>query len=285
MSMQPARQVTDMVEASLTYCLKKPEKLVYKITEMGEEDPETYDDWYVRHAVPIRDVRPQLPSLSLDREGFVLRNLKTAVRDFYDADQVHSVYDAEVERLILQDTGAEKALIFDHTIRTESEAMQRERKVRETVSLVHNDYTIASGPQRVRQLLDAGEASMRLQHRYAIYNLWQPIRGPVVSSPLALCDAQSVASEDWIGCDLDYGDRIGEIYNVAFNQAHRWYYVANMRADEILIFKNYDSREDGTARFTPHTAFEDPATPPGAPPRESIETRVLAFFPPDEMGR
>ena len=34
----------------------------------------------------------------------------------------------------------------------------------------------------------------------------------------------------------------------------------------------------GRARFTPHTSFEDPSTPPGAPPRQSIEARALAFF-------
>lgn len=278
MSTQAAEQITKPIEASLTYCLKKPEKLVYKITAMGEEDPETYDDWYVPHTVPIHDARSHLSSFSLDREGFVMRRLNSAVTNFYDSDEVRRIYDTEVERLILKETGAEKAMIFDHTIRAELEALQRERKVRETVPLVHNDYTVASGPQRLRQLLDADEASLRLQHRFAIYNLWQPIRGPVVSSPLALCDAQSVAPEDWIGCDLDYGDRIGEIYNVAFNAGHRWYYVPHMRANEILIFKNYDSCEDGTARFTPHTAFKDPTTPAGAPPRESIETRVLALF-------
>lgn len=280
MATQAADQMTGAVEASLTYCLKRREKLVYKITEMGEDDPETYDDWYVPHSMPIHDVRPQLKSLSLDREGFVLRRLQTAVTDFYDDDQVRNVYDREVERLVLEETGAEKALIFDHTIRAESETLRQQRRVRETVPLVHNDYTVASGPERVRQLLDADAAAIRLQHRFAIYNLWQPIRGPVVSSPLALCDAHSVAPEDWIGCDLDYGDRIGEIYNVAFNPRHRWYYAPCMRADEIWIFKNYDSAEDGTARFTPHTAFDDPTTPAGAPPRESIETRVLAFFPP-----
>jgi hypothetical protein len=42
----------------------------------------------------------------------------------------------------------------------------------------------------------------------------------------------------------------------------------------------YDSQKDGRARFTPHTSFEDPTTPPGAPPRQSIEARSLAFFSP-----
>ena len=35
---------------------------------------------------------------------------------------------------------------------------------------------------------------------------------------------------------------------------------------------------DGRARFTPHTAFADPTTPEDATPRQSIETRVFAFF-------
>jgi hypothetical protein len=51
-----------------------------------------------------------------------------------------------------------------------------------------------------------------------------------------------------------------------------------MRRDEALVFKVYDSETDGRARFTPHTSFDDPTTPPGAPPRQSIEARALAFF-------
>lgn len=272
---QPARSI----EASLTYCRKKAEKLVYKITEMGEEDPEKYEDWYVAHSMPVHDVRPYLSSLSLDREGFILGRAATAVTDFYDESEVSGIYDAEIERLVIEETGAEKAVIFDHTIRVESETLRREKGARETVPLVHNDYTVASGPQRLRELLDADEASIRLRNRFAIYNLWQPIRGPVQSSPLAICDARSVALKDWVACDLDYGDRVGEIYNVAFNANHRWYYAPNMEVDEILLFKSYDSVDNGKARFTPHTAFDDPTAPAGACPRESIETRVLAFFP------
>ena len=36
--------------------------------------------------------------------------------------------------------------------------------------------------------------------------------------------------------------------------------------------------KDGRARWTAHTAFDDPTTPPDARPRESIEIRTLAFF-------
>ncbi len=51
-----------------------------------------------------------------------------------------------------------------------------------------------------------------------------------------------------------------------------------MRRDEALVFKVYDSMKDGRARWTAHSAFDDPTAPPNARPRESIEIRTLAFF-------
>ncbi len=51
-----------------------------------------------------------------------------------------------------------------------------------------------------------------------------------------------------------------------------------MQRDEALLIKVYDSAEDGRARFTIHTAIEDPNAPPDARPRESIETRTFVFF-------
>ena len=75
-----------------------------------------------------------------------------------------------------------------------------------------------------------------------------------------------------------YEDRTGEIYAATYSPAHRWYYMPKMRADETLLLKCYDSLTDGTARFAPHTAFADPATPKDAPPRESIDIRTIAFY-------
>jgi hypothetical protein len=51
-----------------------------------------------------------------------------------------------------------------------------------------------------------------------------------------------------------------------------------MRRDEALVFKTYESLKDGRARWTAHTAFDDPSSPSVARPRESIEIRALAFF-------
>ena len=51
-----------------------------------------------------------------------------------------------------------------------------------------------------------------------------------------------------------------------------------MERNEALVFKVFDSDTNVASRFTAHSAFDDPATPPNAPARESIETRTFAFF-------
>jgi len=77
--------------------------------------------------------------------------------------------------------------------------------------------------------------------------------------------------------DLVYRDRTGETYRVRYNPAHRWFYVPEMRADEAILIKYYDSVEDGRARFTAHSAFEDPTASGDVLPRGSIELRTLVF--------
>jgi hypothetical protein len=128
----------------------------------------------------------------------------------------------------------------------------------------------------VRALLPE-DAERLLRGRVQIINLWRPIRGPLRDMPLAVCDAQSMRPEQLVASDLVYENRVGETYSVTYDAAHRWYYVPGMETDEVLLLKCYDSKTDGRARFAPHTAFVDPTTPPGAPPRESIELRALVF--------
>lgn len=234
---------------------------------------------YRDHTVAIHDMRPIAGSLSLEREGFQLLSAPTAVRDFGDEAAIRSTYYAEAIELIKQASGAERVVVFDHTIRRRIPGAN-DRTVgvpRQPVPRVHIDYTADSGPQRVRDLL-AGEAEALLRHRFSVINLWRPIKGPIQDSPLAVTDARSVDPDDLVATDLIYPDRKGEIYYVRFNAAHRWFYAPGMRTDEAMLIKCFDSAQDGRARFVPHSAFNDPTTPAGAAPRESIELRTLAFY-------
>jgi hypothetical protein len=234
---------------------------------------------YREHTVEIRDVRPVAATLSLEDEGFQLLTAPTSVTDFDDEETIRTRYYAETISLLEELTGASRVVVFDHTIRRRIPgAMDRATGIpRQPVPRVHNDYTVKSGPQRVRDLL-GDEADALLQKRFSVINVWRPIRGPIQDSPLAVSDARSVAEHDLVATDLVYPDRTGEIYYVKFNPEHKWFYAPAMRDDEVMLIKCYDSVADGRARFVPHSAFVDPTTPQGSPPRESIELRTLLFY-------
>lgn len=227
--------------------------------------------------VTIGDARALAGELSLDRNGFVLVRHPTAVRDFFDAAELKAVYYPEIERLIGEQSGASRVVVFDHTLRSGDEGEREARLVREPVLSAHNDYTEWSGPQRVRDLLPE-EAEALLKKRFAIVQVWRAINQPIRANPLALADARSVAPGDLLVSERRYPNRVGQTYRLKYNPAHRWFYFPQLARDEAIVFKVYDSSTDGRARFTPHTSFADPATPAGAPPRQSIEARALAFF-------
>jgi hypothetical protein len=230
------------------------------------------------HQVLIRDARTLIDQLSLDKEGFVLLRHETAVKDFYDEKQIASVYYPECERVIKEATGAARVVAFDHIVRNAAMS-EKGNAIKIPAKRVHDDYTAWSAPQRVRDLMGA-EAEELLKHRFAIINLWRPIRGPVLESPLALCDAQSLSEEDLVASDLKYPDRTGETYSITYNPNQRYYYFPKMQADEAVLIRCFDSAPKGAARFSAHTGFDDPTSPPDAPPRESLEVRTLVFFSP-----
>lgn len=270
---------TDHVDAPLNYLDEMSEKPVTYLYEPPAGVP-VRSGTTTKHIVSINNGRPVLDRLSLDSNGFALARHHTAVSNFYDADEVKRVYYPEVERLVKEATGATRVVVFDHNVRCRPMAKRGENGAREPVKFAHNDYTFKSAPQRVRDLLPGAEAEALLQHRYAVINVWRPIRGPVEESPLAVCDARSMELRDFVASDLRYRDRTGEVYSVAYNPKHRWFYSPRMQRDEALLLKCFDSADDGRARFTAHTAFEDPTSLPDAAPRESVEVRTLVFFAP-----
>jgi len=234
----------------------------------GERDP---------RRVVIRNGRPFVDQFALERDGFRFVRHHTQVVNFLDEAEVRRIYYPEMETLIKAESGAKRVVVFDHTLRTADDDVREEKKLREPVQRVHNDYTEWSGPQRVRDLLP-DEADDLLTRRFAIVQVWRPIRHPVETFPLAICDARSIDAADLVVSERRYPNRVGQTYAVSYNPAHRWYWFPHMRREEALVFKVYDSLKDGRARWTAHTAFDDPTAPPHARPRESIEIRTLAFF-------
>ncbi len=280
---------------------RPPQRLVASLNYLApmNEGPRTYtfdppagvprfNGRLAAHPMPIQDARPIQSALSLDVQGFVLREHASAVRDFWDEAQVRAVHYAEAARLVRELTGAASAIVFDHTLRRRAPnrppldgAGGSFAAVREPVGRVHGDYTSTSAPMRLRQVLGVAEAESRLCRRYAILGLWRPINAqPILDAPLALCDARSVGPGDLVRNELVYRDRRGETLIGMHNPGHQWFYFPLQRRDEVTVFKNFDSAAgaDGIAGTVPHTAFDDPTAPVDAAPRESIELRAFAFF-------
>ncbi len=218
---------------------------------------------------------------SVDREGYALFDAPSAVSDFADRDAVTSTYYAECVELALAATGAVRGVVFDHLLRKRQVGAAldfgRSSSGRAGVNArIHNDYTESSGSRRLALVL-GDELERAAVSRFGIVNVWRSSRGPILDTPLAVCDARTVTREDLVEAEVVYPSRMGEIYFVTYSANHRWRYFSAMDRHEALVFKQFDSA-CGVARFTPHAAFEHPHAPPGAPPRESIEVRCLVVY-------
>jgi len=266
----------DAIEATLNYIVDDGTKVFTITADPGGQDTRSGGTPDPRRVL-IHNGRPEVDKFALERHGFRFVRHDTKVADFYDQDEIRRVYYPEMEALIKAQSGATRVVVFDHTLRTADDELRDAKKIREVVRRVHNDYTEWSGPQRVRDLLP-DEADELLQRRFAIIQVWRPIRHPVETFPLAICDARTLSPNSLVVSERRYPDRVGQTYAITYDPAHKWFWFPRMRREEALVFKVYDSMKDGRARWTAHTAFEDPTSPPHARPRESIEIRTLAFF-------
>ena len=274
----PAARIEDLphVDASLNYLLPMAERPRNYTFDPPAGIPRS-NSAHESRTVPIHDARVIASDISLDREGFAVLHQPSAVRDFWNEDEVRRVYYPEVQRVIAEATGANKVFIFDHTLRRRVRGADDRAPgaPRQPAIRVHVDHTATSGPQRVRDFF-GDEAEFLLRGRVQVINLWRPIRGPLRDAPLAVCDASSVAAADLVASDLVYRERVGETYSVTYNPAHRWWYFPDMTADEVIFIKFHDSDHDRAWR-APHTAFHDTSRP-DAVTRESYEFRAIAYF-------
>jgi hypothetical protein len=253
-------------EKAYTYTFKPPEGV-----------PATNIRPYAQ-TVTLENARLLAGSLDVDVQGFQIVSHRTAVRDFWDEAQTMALGHPEVADLVKAVTGAARVVVYDHTLRRRDVGVadRTPGQARQPAGRVHIDQTVASGPQRVRDLMGE-QAEDLLRRRAAIINVWRPIHHEARDWPLAFADARSVDRKDLIPSDLIFPHRKGEIYGVSYNPAQQWRFVPDLQVDEAILIKCWDS-DPSVAQFTPHTAFEDPTTPPGTPPRESIEFRTIAFF-------
>ena len=257
--MSEAEQIVCDVATTMKYVVRGE-----KATFHAGDRAKSY--WPVdEHKVTIHDVRPIAGRLSFDRNGFVLVDEPTDVTEFTDQDEL-ARYSRQTEALVQRLTGADKVVSFGPVIRTNATGAHGHNQ---PAHGAHVDYGARTVADFTRDLLPPDEAERRLERRHMLINVWRPIV-MVESAPLAVCDASTVDRADLFDSEVvgglgDFNRRSLWGFNLAFNPAHRWYWVPHMCPWEALVFKLFDSDPDAT-QFSAHSAFEDPNTPSDAAP-------------------
>ncbi|KAG0649979.1 Glutathione S-transferase 3 [Hyphodiscus hymeniophilus] len=199
------------------------------------------------YEMAVTDGWNRVKSISVDKEGFSLHDFNTGYDKWEDDEGVRANFYPEVVDFLKSTTGAKRILVFDHTIRTKTNAAkpltdQKNTSQRAPVMLVHCDYTSDSAPLRVRQLLPS-DAEDLLSRRVAFFNVWKPIRNVVQERPLAMCDVTSTKPEDFFKLHLHYSDRDGENHVMRHSPEHRWIYFPKITTEQVILLKSLTQKQ------------------------------------------
>jgi hypothetical protein len=267
----------DEIAAGLIFVDPKGEPPFLHLAKPSEPDPKRTRGKYDAIEVAVRNGRRFARDASLDREGFLFVRHESGVADFYDDAEIRETYYPEIEALVKGLTGARRVIVFDHTVRGTHAGPRGSVEVELPSDNMHCDFTLPVAQETVRQIVPPDELEERPGARILQLNLWRPIAGPLRTMPLTVCDASTLKPESFVRTPLVRPDFASEFTTLAHDPAQRWYYLPGMTRDEVIVFKNYDSAPSSPC-WTMHGAFTDPTAPADAPPRESIEVRVIAVI-------
>lgn len=271
-----------MFQTTVEFLAERVEHPIYYASSAGRNAAHDIDQRMQKVQVDVNDARERSDSAAHDEfgqhpSGFDLFEFPTRVKNFLDANQIQTVYEAEIEEFLKSITGCHRVAIFDHTVRASDPDIRETKQIREPAFLVHNDYTAKSGFVCLEENL-GNDAAQLARGRFQILNVWRPLVDPVEDYPLALCDARSLRAEDLIATERRAPNHIGEIQLAVHDPDQRWFYYSAMRPPEVLLFKTFDSIDGGVRPCSIHSAVRLPDAPPDARPRESIESRVFVFY-------
>jgi hypothetical protein len=256
-----------------------------EITYYAPDERPSPEDRPDFNALPLRnfemtveDLRASGPT-SLDEEGFRFVESPSSVQDFRDLSELDRVYTQEMREFIREITGATETRIAGRPGLRSSAPVEQRGPAMMTGSHVHADVSVKGGEWYLDHYLPE-EAERWREHRFAIFNVWRSFSRAPQDWPLGVCDIRSVDLADKQLCDIvlnarGQGELRWETQTYVHNPDHHWYYASDMRPNEALVFRTYDT---GRSEATPHAAFVNPTVPADVPPRESVEIRVFALF-------
>jgi hypothetical protein len=246
------------------------------------------------HEMRIYDARPMAASFSLDREGFQVATLRTALPETLEVlledgeGEIRRTYWPEIVELTRQtlvSDGRKPKYVF--AIGTQKFTEDKSRGLLGSYSRqAHADFSDVVFDGAWKMLVKRGvpeEEAKRLDLMFV--NCWKPFGVTVTDNPLAVLDWTSVdPNADVRGVKRGQGahmekDTISGAL-VCHNPDHRWFYLPEMTPEELWFFKQADSRENRAdiSKHTFHTSVKIGANESRA--RRSIAVRLILGFEP-----
>jgi len=266
-----------IVNATVNYSVPTNERLHIDVRDFSRTNMR-----FTPHTMPVRDAREVADALSLEREGFVLAEHRSAVAGSRDLELLGRDYHAEMQDMLKQFTGARDVLPQRTGLLIRFGERSTAQGSAKPARFAHLDYTTEWAHRFVDLVTGWERVSLEPYRRFAIYQTWRATSTPPQDNTLAICDGRSVGDGDTVEFDVTIGPE--EIPGNTFvsrvvrhSDGHKWYYFPRLRRDEVIVFKAFDS-DTPDALNAAHTAFDDPDAPADAEPRASIEARFIAFF-------
>lgn len=229
--------------------------------------------------------------MTLQQNGFELVQIPSGDNiNWDDREQVKEVYYPQVKSLLQRMTSASRVEIIQHNLRkgkiekghTDLSKLPYQdsgHPINQPSVLTHVDFTETSAPKILENYFGKEAAAELKKKPWAIIQVWRPVVGPVQDSALGFVDAATLSKDDILPVNLFLTEQYSlEVNYIVHNSSHRWFWTSQMQENEAYVFVNYDSRNDGRARFTPHSTIVDPDVPKDAPVRQSCETRAFVFW-------
>ena len=235
---------------------------------------------FVQRDIRVADARTATPRPELATHGFTLVRHPTAITDFHDPAQIPALV-GESRELLQRLTGCVSCALRNYQYRNSPAGTWKGDKRALGVPMVRHEPLFHTDVTPYAELPLDGASQNR---HFRIYTLWRNCdpEHPVRTMPLAVCDLRSILPEDVVLADsLDRTDppRIGYSYRLVHRRTQKWHYFPAMTADEVLVHKQYDTLEEAShRRGVFHGAVADPAVGPDAPPRLTVELRLMALF-------
>ena len=229
----------------------------------------------VLQPVNVKDARAIKSDLDLNTTGFNYYDLEAAVVDFHNDRLVRDVYYPQISEFAREATGASEVFLTNHLVRTEDTSNFNRAYAR----FVHCDYGIKT-TQSVSETLLKNRGKNLSDYQgaeFAWFNSWQPFDYPVERNPLCVLDARTLGEDDVL--EYIYTANKAEFKSSMpmWKPEHQFYHVSRMQTNEAFLIKQLDTREV-QAKYCPHTSFDDPNSAEDAPPRRSIEVRMMCVF-------